>query len=112
MDSSTDDSPYTTMPSAAILSPGFATTISPITMLSASTIISSSSSCLPFLSFLVLITTAVLGLRASRFFIDSEVVLSTLPSRYSPIVKIVKTEADASKNIVAVAESANNENKL
>src|SRR5215208_5099577 len=77
-------------------------------MLSASTIISSS-----LLPFLVLITTAVLGLRASRFFIDSEVVLSTLASRYSPIVNMVKTEADASKNIVALAdESVINENIL
>ena len=87
MDSSTDELPYTIRPSA-IFSPGFATTISPTDMASASI-----TSSLPFL-----ITSAVLGVRASNFLIDSVVLLMTLFSRYSPIVNMVNTEADASKN--------------
>ena len=88
MDSSIDDSPITITPSAAIFSPGFAITMSSTAISSEST-----SSSLPFL-----ITIAVFGLRAIRFFNDSVVVFSTLLSRYSPIVNIVKTEEEASKN--------------
>ena len=88
MDSSIDDSPIIITPSAAIFSPGFTITISSTTISSEST-----SSSLPFL-----ITIAVFGLRAIRFFNDSVVVFSTLLSRDSPIVNIVKTEVEASKN--------------
>ena len=88
MDSSIDDSPIIITPSAAIFSPGFAITISSTTISSEST-----TSSLPFL-----ITIAVFGLRAIRFFNDSVVVFITLLSRYSPIVNIVKTEEEASKN--------------
>ncbi|VVB99372.1 Uncharacterised protein [uncultured archaeon] len=86
-DSSTEESPSSTMPSTGIRSPGFTITTSPTITSDDGTRIS-----LPFLT-----TVAILGERSMSFRIASLVLPFATASKYLPSITSVISDADTSK---------------